>query len=72
MGYSPWGHKESDMTDLLTLSLFTFNIFTHTRISECIFLIQYNLYIFSAVYDKHFHVSNDFHDYHFSNCRAVC
>ena len=23
MGYSPWGHKESDTTDGLTLSLFT-------------------------------------------------
>ena len=26
-GYSPWRHKESDMTERLTLSLFTF-IFT--------------------------------------------
>ena len=27
-GYSPWGHKESDTTELLTLSfsLFTFNL----------------------------------------------
>ena len=24
-GYSPWGHKESDMTERLTLSLFTHN-----------------------------------------------
>ena len=24
MGYSPWGHKESDMTEQLILSLFTF------------------------------------------------
>ena len=23
-GYSPWGHKELDMTEQLTLSLFTF------------------------------------------------
>ena len=22
-GYSPWGHRESEMTELLTLSLFT-------------------------------------------------
>ena len=22
MGYSPWGHKESDVTERLTLSLF--------------------------------------------------
>ena len=22
MGYSPWGHRELDMTELLTLSLF--------------------------------------------------
>ena len=27
-GYSPWGHKESDMTEQLTLSLFTFNHWT--------------------------------------------
>ena len=24
VGYSPWGHKESDTTEQLTLSLFTF------------------------------------------------
>ena len=24
-GYSPWGHKESDMTEQLTLSLYTFS-----------------------------------------------
>ena len=24
-GYSPWGHKESDMTERITLSLFTFS-----------------------------------------------
>ena len=24
MGYSPWGHKESDTTERLTLSLFCF------------------------------------------------
>ena len=24
VGYSPWGHKKSDMTEGLTLSLFTF------------------------------------------------
>ena len=24
MGYSPWGHKESDMTERLMLSLFFF------------------------------------------------
>ena len=24
MGYSPWGHKESDTIERLTLSLFTF------------------------------------------------
>ena len=27
-GYSPWGHKESDMTEQLTLSLFTLNHWT--------------------------------------------
>ena len=25
MSYSPWGHKESDTTECLTLLLFTFN-----------------------------------------------
>ena len=25
MDYSPWGHKESDTTEQLTLSLFTFS-----------------------------------------------
>ena len=25
MGYSPWGHKESDMTERLTLSLVALN-----------------------------------------------
>ena len=25
VGYSPWGHKESDMTELLTLSLSVMN-----------------------------------------------
>ena len=27
VGYSPWGHKESDMTEQLTLSLTTFKLF---------------------------------------------
>ena len=28
--YSPWGHKESDMTERLTLSLFTHNYSSQT------------------------------------------
>ena len=27
MGYSPWGHKESDLTELLAFSLFHINLF---------------------------------------------
>ena len=33
-GYSPWGHRESEMTELLTLSLFTYiciYVCTHTH-----------------------------------------
>ena len=30
MGYSPWGHKESDTTELLTLSLFSCFTFVHS------------------------------------------
>ena len=28
MGQSPWGHKESDATEQLTLSLYSFHFFT--------------------------------------------
>ena len=34
MGYSPWSHKESGTTELLTLSLFTFYFFTETSSSS--------------------------------------
>ena len=29
MGYSPWGHKELDMTEQLTLSLFSLLLASH-------------------------------------------
>ena len=32
MGYSLWGHKESDMTELLTFSLYIYiKMFIHTH-----------------------------------------
>ena len=31
MGYSPWGHKESDMTEQLTLSFFLFFFFYYFK-----------------------------------------
>ena len=33
MGYSPWGHKESDMTEQLTNIHFTFALIIKTKIS---------------------------------------
>ena len=35
-GYSPWGHKESDMTEQLTLSLKTFPGGSDSKESACI------------------------------------
>ena len=36
VSYSPWGGKESDTTERLTLSLFTF-----TRITGCVTLMKF-------------------------------
>ena len=38
-GYSPWGHKELDMTEQLTLSLFSFlvNQISMRPVIRCIF-----------------------------------
>ena len=34
-GYSPWGHKESDTPEWLTLSLFTFNTILNGETLQC-------------------------------------
>ena len=41
VGYSPWGHKESDMTEQLTLSLFIFFMLLHVPSKIQIFFLKY-------------------------------
>ena len=43
MGYSPWGHKELDMTERLTLSFFHF----HTKVCFpfCLKIFFSNFYV---------------------------
>ena len=36
VGYSPWGHKDSDRTDRLTLSLFIHIIVSHIEVFHCL------------------------------------
>ena len=45
-GYSPWGHKESDTTELLTLSLSFYEIFCNLDLFEVYPMIRLGLWVF--------------------------
>ena len=46
MGYGPWGHKESDMTEQLTLSLYIY------RVKKIYFSVYIYIYLIASELSK--------------------
>ena len=53
MGYSPKGHIESDMTELLSMHTYIY-IYTHTYIHPCTY-VYIVMYTYTWMFARYFH-----------------
>ena len=50
-GYSPWGLKESDTTEQLTLWLYTIRMIGFLHVTWCLFLAAFNVFLLLSLFN---------------------